>query len=365
MGEKFIVFNGEKKIGVVHEDGYERDPNHQYLKWDKAGLTGFISEAAAILSEQFLGKKQSIKKWREDTNLYQFTWEEPITKKTITTKKINYKIISEHLRVNNSFDEKIFDLPTIWSGWLDRSIDISINYHYVDKNGEVLQVSDGTISQEYGEAFPLKPMLDREGHIFTTFLPQLTRRIIKQRKQLVENSHLALMHDWVFELRNVINDSISLIDITLNQLYSKAEFSPEVGWTFDKSKLGLKNNRRIKDKLKWVRDISGNELNIEAEFSKFENLRVVRNHLNHFDPPTLVITLEEAADWLNDVLYIGKILIKIRQALNTPVSLSLIELVSQRKILFNPESGFTNRSQLDSSKFGYRSSTWQMQEEGN
>ena len=363
MGEKFIVFNGENKIGVLHEDNYERDPNHKYLKWDKSAPAGFISQAALILIRQFLGKEQSLKKWREDDNLYHFTWEDPKSKKSITTKKINYKLIAEHLRLNNSFDEKMYDLPTIWSSWLDRSIDLSINYHYVDKNGDVLQMADGTLPQEYGENFPLKPMLDREGHVFTTFLPQLTKRIIKQRSLLVENSHLALMHDWVFDLRSVINDSISLIDITLNQLYNKAEFSPEEGWKFDKEKLGLKINRRIKDKFKWVREISGNELNIETEFPKFETLRTLRNHLNHFDPPTLVITLEEAAEWLNDILYIGQILIKIRQALKTPISSSLIELVAQKKIIFNPEAAFIKRSELNSNKFGYKSSIWQSEQE--
>ena len=82
----------------------------------------------------------------------------------------------------------------------------------------------------------------------------------------------------------------------------------------------------------------------------------MRNHLNHFDPPTLVISLEEASEWLNDVLYVGQILIKLREAIGVPFSLLLIELICQKEAKFNPEPAFANRLPIIDS--GYKTSTW-------
>lgn len=188
--------------------------------------------------------------------------------------------------------------------WLDESLDLSINYHIVDDSGNTVNVVDGIPQQQYGDKYPIKPRLDREGHIFTTFQPQLIRRIIANRQSLLEKSNLALMPSWILDLRELINDTISLLDITLIQLYTKAQFDPEPGWIFEIEKLGQKNNRRLKDKLKWVRQISGKAFDIEDELKKLDELRKVRNHLNHFDPPTFAITLEEATDLINNVLYV-------------------------------------------------------------
>jgi hypothetical protein len=175
---------------------------------------------------------------------------------------------------------------------------------------------------------------------------------------LIENSHEFLTAEWVFDLRNLINDTISLLDITLNQLYIKAEYSPEPGWSFDKEKMGEKYSRRLKDKLSWVRQITGRPLEIESEFASLETLRKVRNHLNHFDPPTLVVTLDEATKWLNDVLSVGHILIKIRETLQVPVCSELLNLILQKEAVINPEKAFKERLPLIEGEAGYTTSIW-------
>ncbi len=124
---------------------------------------------------------------------------------------------------------------------------------------------------------------------------QLITRVIKSRTKLIESSNLALTDDWVFDFRTLVNDVISLIDITLMQFYIKAEYDPLPGWKFDKDIVGEKYGRRIADKFKWIHEITGNHfpMNATKEMKSFESLRKLRNHLMHFDPPSLVILLEE------------------------------------------------------------------------
>jgi len=350
----------DDKLVISIEDGdYKHDPSHKYLKWSKGTIAGSISWGAQILTEQFLKEKRPISKWRNDTKEYIITSPQYYTNIKIESLPFNYSDIAKDLRIKGLFNPNDYKLPLIFSNWLDRTLQATLKVHLTDSRTESLQIKDGNLPLEYGESFPIVPILDREGHIFTTFHSQLIKRIIDQRKSIVENSHLAFETDWLFNLRSLINDSVSIIDITLNQLYTKAEYSPQLGWNFEPQKLGSKINRRIKDKLKWVRLISGNSFNIEEELPKFERLRRIRNHLNHFDPPTLVITLEEAAEWLNDILYIARILIKIRLAVKTEISTSLIELLVQNKVFFNPEERFKNRFPLKSPQAGYFSSVWQ------
>ena len=175
---------------------------------------------------------------------------------------------------------------------------------------------------------------------------------------LIEKSDHSLHYDWILDLRTLINDSISLLEITLNQIYIKGKFDLQPGWTFDEEVLGDKHGRRLMDKIKWIRQISGNNLNIEAERNSLDNLRELRNHFNHFDPPSLVVTIEEATIWLNQIIDIGFIIIKIRKSLSVQISTHLINFILQKEAVFNPEPAFTERLPLDSEKTGYLSSTW-------
>lgn len=357
--EKFIIYKDDKVFVALPQEGYERDVNHKYVITTGKPITGFTGQAAQIITKSYFDKvmPKTMNEWKKDKKLYNIHWMNPNTNSITTSQKINYLTIAKELRDFGTFDCKKFNTSPLDCLWLDTSLDMSQNFHFFDEGKtDALFINDGIPKQQYGEKYPINPKLDREGHVFTTFQPSLIKRIISQRQALINNSDKALFSDWVLDLRSLINDSISLVDITLNQLYIKAEYAPEKNWTFDKEKLGAKNNRRLKDKLKWIKQISGNPLDIDGEISKFDNLRRIRNHLNHFDPPTLVLTLEEATTWLNDVLYVGQILIKIRQAINVSVSLLLIEFICQKEAVFNPEKAFSKRLPLG--KAGYKSSIW-------
>ena len=357
--KKYIIKSGVTQIAALSEKGYEQIPNHKYIKSLEAPKKGLISVLNKNIIEHYSGSQKSTKSWRKDRNQFYVTWATKNGNEKISS-PINYLIIGKHLRENQGFFPSKLGLPDIECFWLDKSVDVSINFHKSElQKGNALTIKDGTPQVQFGDAYPIKPNLDREGHFFTTLQPQLINRVIKNRNKLIKTSDEALHYDWVMDLRTLINDVISVLEITLTQVYIKAQYSPLEHWDFDFKKLGNKNGRRLMDKLKWIRLISGKNLDIENEAKSLDNLREIRNHFNHFDPPSLVVTLEEAATWLNQVLDIGVILYKIRCTLNVETSTHLINYLLQPEVVFHPEEAFkNNRLPLDGQKTGYKSSTW-------
>lgn len=357
--EKYIVKSGDQKIAGLREKNYVRTPaGHKYILFSDKPKKGIITEVGFTVISHFFSNNKSRKKWYKDIKHYNINWQDNTGNKKVS-KPINYLIIAKSMREQGTFNPKDFNLPDLECYWLDKSVDVSINFHKFDVgSSETLTMADGTPAQQFGDKYPIKPRLDREGHFFTTFQPQLLRRIISNRTLLIEKSDNALHYDWVLDLRTLVNDTISLLEITLNQIYIKAQFDPLPDWTFDTEILGGKHGRRLIDKLKWVRQISGNNLNIESERNSLDRLRELRNHFNHFDPPSLVVTLEEATDWLNQIIDIGLILFKIRKTMNLQISTPLINFLLQKEATFNPEPAFTDRRPLNSQKNGYLSSTW-------
>jgi len=330
---------------------------HYFIKKDKNALTGLNTTLSFSIIDSFLTSiKQNRRKWKKDSKLYSIEWNRK--EQTFNSQEINYKIISEHLRDNHGFVPEKLNLPGMGCEWMDNTLDLGMDFHILEKDKKsALTITNGNTKKYLGESFPIEPALDREGQFFSTFQPQLIRKIILDRNNLISDSHLIMKPMWILNLRSLINDSISLIDICLNHIYIKAEYNPEPNWKFDKDILGERHNRRFMDKLKWVKQITGNNLNIEKERKILLELKNIRNHLNHFDPPTLAITIEEATNWLNDVLYIGVVLFNIREALKVPVSTDLINFLLQRTVSFVPKKTCENRIPLNNST-GYKSSIW-------
>ncbi len=221
-----------------------------------------------------------------------------------------------------------------------------------------MTIADGYTKQIYGEDYPITPKLTREGHTYTSLQPQLLHRIVKFRTKLINNSHEGLTDDWFFDLRTLISDTISLIEITLNQIYLKAQYNPLPDWYFDAEKLGVRHGRKFEDKLGWIYKISGKHIGAESYIQNVNNLRELRNHMMHFDPPHLVITIEEATIWLNQIIDVGWFLIKIRKAVGAELSLPLINFVLQKEAIFNPESHSSVRLPLGIGNTDYASCIW-------
>ncbi|MNJ86026.1 hypothetical protein D3C87_35080 [compost metagenome] len=359
MSEKYVIKSNGQKIASLHEEGYLSPINHKFVIKDSSPLNGLNTEMAFVIVETLLKEvSNNRKQWKKDNHTYTLDWNDYITGKSECSKSVNYKIVAELLRKKGLYDPKDLNLPPLECLWLDKSVDLSINFHKFDPGKKnAVTMKDGTPKLQFGEDYPITPSLDREGQFFTTLHPQLIKRLIRDRTNLIKNSDLALDNDWILDLRTLVNDSISLVDITLNSFYIKAEFSPKENWSFDKSIIGKRIGRRLFDKIKWVKLITGENLNIESEKQSLIRLKNFRNHLNHFDPPSLAISIEEAVELLNDVLQVGVILKKMRDCFGELVSTDLMNLLLQKKALFNPLPDFAKRLPINN-EHGYQSSTW-------
>lgn len=334
------------------------EPTHKFILLADNPKSGMNSCAGFLVVDHYFKTiQQSREKWRKGKQLLSCNWITHNGEKR-QSKPINYLKIAEQIRTRGLFNPAEFDLPPMECFWLDHSLDMKLNFHMTDDTG-TLGIISGVPQQQYGDKYPIKPNLQREGHLYTTFQPQLLGRIISQRKKIIETSNFAVQDEWVFDLRTLISDTISLIDITLTQFYIKAEYDPLPNWKFDKLKLGERHGRRLNDKFKWIFQVTGNNLNIESELFSLNMLKDLRNHLMHFDPPSLIITLEEATIWLNQIIDIGVILIKIRKAINADVSLGLVNFILQREAIFVPNDMSIKRKPIgEKPNEDYFSATW-------
>jgi hypothetical protein len=336
---------------------YQSDKCHKYIEFTEP-REGAINEATFLIINQIFREDKTRAAWKKDKNLYTIATTDKSGSQN-TSKPLNYIEIVEYIRNKGKFDSDKFNLPEIRCFWLDFSLNNKINWHAFDKSApEGLAVVDGSTKQQYGKEYPIIPKLVREGHSYTTLQPQLLYRITSLRNELILNSELALTDKWIFDLRTLINDTISIVDITLNQLYIKAEYDPFPSWKFDLNDLGSRYARRFKDKIGWIYKITGNHLEAEKYLPSCNILRKLRNHMMHFDPPSLVITIEEATKWLNYVIDVGWLLIKIRQTIGAEISTQLINYILQKEAVFNPESYFKARLPIGIGNADYKSCTW-------
>lgn len=332
---------------------------HQFITSTGKPRNGFISQVCWAIVQHYLSNANlSQNQWRKERKTWDVGWTEK-NGQAMKSKPVNYLRISEDLRARGRFDPSRWNLPDMECFWLDGQLNIGLNFHVHDLNGDTMGIVSGIPQQQFGPRYPLKPKLEREGHLFTTIQPQLLSWIISQRKKLIAQSEEALTLPWVFELRSLIGDAISLVDVTLTQLYIKAEYDPCPGWLFDKAKLKDRHGRRLNDKLKWVHQITGKNLDIESERASLESLRRLRNHLMHFDPPSLVVTVEEATTWLNQILDVGQILFKIRRVLGVPQSTALLNFLLEPEAQFHPRNMLRGRSIAGTKPDAdYNSTTW-------
>lgn len=337
------------------ENGKE---GHKFITTTGKPLKGIVTQVSLLIVNQYLEQNWSIKKWRKENRAWIKSFEYPKGQKN-QSKPINYLIISDYIRNKDFFEPIDFTLPDLGCMWLDHAVEFKLNFHKSDDQKGSFGLTSGDLQTHYyGENYPIKPSLHREGRLFTSIQPQLIQRIINKRQELIQNSDKALTDDWIFDLRNLISDTISLIDISLTQFYIKAEYDPLPGWKFEKKIVGERHGRRLNDKFKWISQITGNQLNIEQERDSLNSLRELRNHLMHFDPPSLVVTIEEATNWLNQIIDIAQILVKLRQAINVDVSNEIINFLLQKEAIFVPINA-EKRSPLNPNKTeDYYSSIW-------
>jgi hypothetical protein len=334
--------------------------NHFYFQFEDKLRDGIIPKVTVELLNFYSNKGLSRKKWIKEPDFI-VNYKTDINNKDSckVSKPISYGIISKYLYKNYYFSPEDFDLFRYECFWLDFTIDIQIDFHKFDPGTTTALEIELPQQQMYGDRYPINLRINREGHLYSSMQTALIARIISLRQKLVIQSDLALLSDWVFDLRSLIGDVISLVDITLHQFYNKAEYDPLPHWSFNMEKVGEKFGRRFRDKLKWIGQITGNPLDdARDELSSFHALREIRNHMMHFDPPSLAVPLEEAAIWLNQILDIAFLIKKIRDKIGVNNSTSVLNFMLQKEVVFVPRPPFVQRLPLNSRENGYLCSCW-------
>lgn len=85
---------------------------------------------------------------------------------------------------------------------------------------------------------------------------------------------------------------------------------------------------QVSNRLAWIKKITGHPLDdARDEVDALHCLWKLRHHLNHFDPPCFVVTVDEVAAWLNLIPILGRLLWKIREHLDGQVTSEIVEII--------------------------------------
>lgn len=332
-------------MGDVHSF-FEYEPN-------KPGRV-IVREMTQRVCNAYLNNNHSITKLRK-LNRFTINCLDPSNSRTWVSNGISYDIIQNYLQKNNKFDHQAFNLYELRCNWLDGSVELSLPQQIVGSDEKAVSFR---LPLPFGDTFPLWPTLDREGVLYNSFQNSLAKRIISLHHRLVTSSHEFETHDWLYDLIALISNCVSLVDITLNQFHIKAEYDPLPGWQFDKSRVGSRVCRRIRDKLHWIKEITGSSPdNIAREMKALIFFKNLRNHTQHFDPPCFGFSLEDASSWLNMVSDIGSLLCKLRQKIGSSLNEQIIELMLLPKVIFNGKVTH-NRERVAQLNSGYITTCW-------
>jgi hypothetical protein len=274
---------------------------------------------------------------------------------------VRFDDIASYVQNHRTFDADVFGLPNISANWLDGSIALA------KPDGPIL-ASDGTrhlhfkTPLPFGKDFPVSPSLDREGVVFSLFQNAIQQNIVRLHSRVIDECDKAFeLNDlsWLHDLRMLLNDCVTIVDITLHQLYLIAKYGPRpAGWFFDEERLGRRHSIKLMDKFKWIGRITGKPLDdAENEKRTFQFIKNIRNHLNHFDPPCFAFTMEDIAKWLNRIPDIGRLLRKIRLKLDVPLTSGIVKIITLPLVEFVPQNPAAPRLP-QANDVGYASCIW-------
>jgi hypothetical protein len=334
----------------------DQDGQHRFIRYrDEQLLAADASRIAAYLLNRWLEQEWSVTRYRKVAQLA-FRYVTPSESREVM---LRFGDLVDHIQAHRSLKPDLLGIPHPECEWLDSRLSLAKPDAPIATAdfSEFLKLS---LPLPFGEGFPLEPCIDREGTMFASFQTPIQENIVALHRRLVADSHLttSLSNPWRNDLRMLANETISLIDITLHQLYFMAEYrGSEQGWSFEPKALGPRRGQRLKDKLAWVKKITGRDLDANAELPGFHRLRAVRNHFNHFDPPCVAYTVEDVVGWLNDVAQVGRLAWRIRLAAKAQLSTGLIEIIALPRVEFVPRVPALPRV-AQATDVGYGSVSW-------
>jgi hypothetical protein len=242
---------------------------------------------------------------------------------------MSYEIVSQKLLTNRFFLPQEFNLFPMECIWLDHSL--AVAKLISQPNQPFIELGTDHI---YGTTNPVTIRLNQPGIAATSLMNHLFRHVIASRALLINESNKILSLKWYLDLRNVICDAVSLVDMTLNRLHYEAENNPKSNWTVA-ANLGERHGGRLLDKIEWVHKCTGETIpDIGNEKKALIRLKDFRNQFMHFDPPYFVHEFSELVILLNDILALGALIYKIRKTIKAEISTALIAFLMQKKVEF-------------------------------
>jgi hypothetical protein len=311
-------------------------PTHRFLSYKPENpQVSEVNRIATSLLNMMFNLNMSTSKYRKYPNL-SISWSHP--KMGMQSGTLRYSDVVNHIAATRSLNHELLSIPNPGWNWLDNSNLI------LATDMSPMQDETGTLTfnleTNLGEGFPFKPNIDREGIACASFQMPMQKNIVKLHKALVNDSNTFLEYDsdWLTNLRTLISDSVTLVDMTLHQLYYAAKYGASPTLTFDYEKLGSPNGRRIADKLKWIYPITGKPLDdVAEEIAAFNKIKKVRNHLTHFDPPCFALTIDDVVTLLNMFPLYGRFLWKIRNKIGVNITSDIISILLLPTVVVVPK----------------------------
>ncbi len=312
---------------------------HCFIAYEPRKPNGRIARDVAVaLMNYYCTERKSRSGWLKEKgeriiNCYSAKGDTGEITKTWDSKPISVRSLDRHL-ASGRLDHDALALFEPICPWLDTSLDVGFH-----QPGVAL-----TASLPLGRDFPIHPKIDREGYVYMSLQLVIMNHILKLRDRVVRDSHNFTTVDWFQDLRAFVCECVSLIDTTLHQLYYKAQYDPPPGWTFDEARLGGRFGRRLRDKLRWVFQITGNDLEAHGAKKALWIMKGLRNHLQHLDPPCFCYTIEDVVGWLNLTADIALVNWDIRKAVGSPLNNALIEMLLAPRVVLVPRDRETPRA---------------------
>ncbi|MBI5249570.1 MAG: hypothetical protein HY912_08750 [Desulfomonile tiedjei] len=353
----------ETNAVLVHRNQPPKPPEHRFIQ--RTGTKPLIKDArklTACILNFSLRNNYSVTRYRKLQRIV-CSWKDQDS--CLHHVDFRFEEMVDDISEQRSLDVTKFNLP-LFDSFLDDGAFLSNGDGPVftpDRKGfEHLALP---LTRFLGPNFPIKPSIDREGIVCSSLQRPIQSNIVRLHAKLIDECNLAFESgdfQWLHNLRMLLNECYTIVDMTLHQLYFKARYKPKRGWKFDPKRLGQRQGRRIRDKLEWIFQITGKQLDdAQEELKDFRVLKDIRNHLNHLDPPAIAFTIEDVVNWLNRIQSIGKLLWKMRDKMDEPPSKGIVEIITLPVVEFVPKNLHLQRIP-QSNQAGYASVIWPAKE---
>lgn len=333
-------------------------------------------ELAKILLDQYGNQSLSLKKWRK-VSPFRINWTDTTSKppKARQSSLLRFDWFVDHIAKRRGLDHEALGLcspeQSRWN-WMDAHLTWWGHYAPCNQEPTSLPVQ---LQLALGPEFPVIPAIDREGFAISSPQLHLQQGLLRARLRVIQESSALVPQKIDRErgqqaqfimggtpplaaLMEFVSLYVSIVDITLMQAYYAGFYAPErTGLSFNKEIMGPATGRRISDKLKWVRALSGKDLHASVELDAFTQMKSVRNHLTHFDPPCFAASIDDVAGWLSKTSDVAWLLIKIRMCLGVPISGPLVQMAMAPPVVAVARDPAHQRH-VQSADTGYLSSTW-------